>query len=259
MTYYDQHLHTHHSFDSSESFENYLALSPEVLVTTEHLDFKNPWDNFEDSQPNYTDYAEEIDRLNQQQAIPILKGIEIGFVPEHWPLIQEYLANNTYDVQLLSVHQNGEYDFMDNVVLNLDPKGLIKDYYTRLLEAIETIDSANIMTHFDYGVRRLTLDVVTFQQLAEPYLIPVFKAAIRKELAFELNAKSFISYGNQALYEYAVPLYLSLGGQLFSLGSDAHKAEDYELGYDQMKAFLKKFGINKLATYQKGQLTLVSF
>ncbi|MGX7031451.1 PHP domain-containing protein [Vagococcus zengguangii] len=259
MTYYDQHLHTYHSFDSSETFENYLARSPKVLVTTEHLDFKNPWDNFEDSMPNYADYAAEVDRLNAQQDIPILKGIEIGFVPEHWPLIQNYLAGHDYDVQLLSVHQNGEYDFMDDIVLTLEPETLIKDYYTRLLEAIKTVDPANIMTHFDYGVRRLTLDVETFKHYAEPYLIPVFKAAINKELAFELNAKSFVSYHNQALYEYAVPLYLSLGGKLFSLGSDAHRAEDYELGYDQMKHFLKGFGINELATYQQGKLRLVRF
>lgn len=47
----------------------------------------------------------------------------------------------------------------------------------------------------------------------------------------ELNAKSFLKYGNEDLYRYAVPLYQSVGGKLFTLGSDAHVAEDYQLGF----------------------------
>ena len=39
MRYYDQHLHTYFSPDSSETFENYLLQSDLPVVTTEHLDF----------------------------------------------------------------------------------------------------------------------------------------------------------------------------------------------------------------------------
>ncbi|WP_233120428.1 PHP domain-containing protein [Vagococcus martis] len=76
-------------------------------------------------------------------------------------------------------------------------------------------------------------------------------------MAFELNAKSFIKYRNKALYEYAIPLYISLGGKLFTLGSDAHVAEDYELGFEEMGSLLKKHGIYELAIYQKQELTNV--
>lgn len=259
MVYYDQHLHTHFSFDSSEKFTNYLSLSPKVLVTTEHLDFKNPWDGFEDSIPDYQNYVNEIHELSKDTGIPILKGIEIGFVEEHWEGIQNYLSDKMFDIQLLSVHQNGEYDFMDDYVLTLSEEELIKDYYKRMLLAVRTVDAANILTHFDYGVRRLDISVEEFKNYAEDLLVEIFKEAIQKSLAFEVNAKSFFSYGNRDLYEYAVPLYLSLGGELFSLGSDAHKSEDYELGFDEMKEFLKSYGVKQLATYQKGILKLVDF
>lgn len=258
MTYYDQHLHTHHSFDCQESFENYLALSPGQLVTTEHLDLCNPAEDFADSMPDYDAYTAEIAELEAKHTIRILKGIEIGFVKEHWPAIASYLAGKDFDVQLLSVHQNGKYDYMDDVVLTLDPEELIADYYTRMLSAVETADSCNILTHFDYGVRRLSLTPEAFQSYAAPYLIPLFKAVIEKQLAFELNAKSFITYGNRLLYNYAVPLYRSLGGKLFTLGSDAHRAADYELAFDDMSEFLKGFGVSHLATYQKGKLQLVA-
>ena len=111
----------------------------------------------------------------------------------------------------------------------------------------ETLDSAKEMTVEDY------------QKLAEPLLIEIFKAAIEANLAVELNAKSFVKYNNQHLYEYAIPLYISLGGKLFTLGSDAHVAEDYELGFEEMGALLKKHGVTQLATFKKQEMTLVDF
>ena len=43
MGYYDQHMHTHFSPDSAESFENYLEQTDGLLVTTEHLDFQDAY------------------------------------------------------------------------------------------------------------------------------------------------------------------------------------------------------------------------
>lgn len=256
--YFDQHLHTHHSFDSTETFEHYLNHDvPAYFISTEHLDFKNPYDGGKDSIPDYHAYSQEIDSLNQQHDITILKGIEVGYVKEHLPLINDYLASKEYDIILLSVHQNGIIDYMDDVVVTMDQTALITDYYTRMLDAVMTVDFANVLTHFDYGVRRLEISVADYKAVAEPYLIQIFSKAIEKNLAFELNAKSFVKYGNQALYEYGIPLYQSLGGTLFTLGSDAHQHEDYELGFEEMKELLKRYGVTQLATYRRQKLHLV--
>lgn len=259
MNYYDQHLHTHHSFDSEESFENYLnTYSPDFFVTTEHLDLKNPCVNGKDSIPDYHLYNEEINRLSLNTHTNLLKGIEIGYVNTQATLLNDFLKGKEYDVILLSIHQNGVFDYMDDDVLKLDTDVLINDYYSRMLDAVKSAKFGNILTHFDYGVRRLNLSVNEFRLIAEPYLVNIFKNIIEKNIAFELNAKSFIKYGNKELYEYAIPLYISLGGKLFTLGSDAHVAEDYELGFKEMKNLLIKNGIFELAVYQKQQLIMVN-
>lgn len=259
MKYYDQHLHTHHSFDSEETFENYLTTySPEYFVSTEHLDFKNPCVGGKDSIPDYTKYATEIDTLNQHYPTKLLKGIEVGFVDTQKELIDEFLSDKDYDVILLSIHQNGIFDYMDDDVLSISTKDLINDYYSRMLDAVKTVDYANILTHFDYGMRRLDLSIDEFKQYAEPYLIDIFKLIIKKNMALELNAKSFVKYHNQALYEYAIPLYISLGGTLFTLGSDAHVCADYRLGFDEMTTLLKNNGIDTLATFQNQTMKLTS-
>lgn len=260
MEYYDQHLHTHHSFDSKESFHRYLQHHPSTFVTTEHLDFNNPSDQFKHSLPDYSNYLKEIHDLETHYPnTTFLKGIEIGYVPKHQSDIQQFLKEKEFDLILLSVHQNGEFDFMDNIVLSLDPKEVISTYYTQMLQAVKQFQTAQVLTHFDYGVRKLSLSVQDFKQMAEPFLIPILKEIIAKNMALELNAKSILTYKNKELYTYIIPLYLSLGGHLFTLGSDAHRAADYEMGFQEMKELLHSFQINQLATYQKQQLVLVTF
>lgn len=45
-------------------------------------------------------------------------------------------------------------------------------------------------------------------------------------MSLELNAKSYGKYQNNVLYDYIIPLYRSLDGQLFTLGSDAYVSSD---------------------------------
>ena len=49
------------------------------------------------------------------------------------------------------------------------------------------------------------------------------------------------------------PLYKSLGGHLFTLGSDAHKVEDYQMAFAQMKDLLLEFGIEEVVLYEAQQ------
>lgn len=257
--YHDQHLHTHHSFDSTEKLENYLNHTDKQLVTTEHLDFKNPADDFKDSVPDFFTYNTELKELEEQFKRPILRGIEIGYVPEQDAQIKEFIGDKAYDLLLLSTHQNGKIDFMDPVVREIEPKRLVNEYYEQMILSVENMPQANILTHFEYGMRQLDITIDEFQQLAEPLLIDLFKKTIAAEMAVELNAKSFVKYGNEHLYEYAVPLYTSLGGKLFTLGSDAHEVKDYELGFDKMGALLKRNGINQLAIFKNQERTMVDF
>lgn len=260
MIYYDQHLHSHHSFDSKESFHHYLQHQPSIFITTEHLDFKNPSDHFNDSLPDYANYTQELDSLRKQYPnTTFLTGIEVGYLNQHQLDIQHFLKGKEFDLILLSVHQNGQLDYMDNNILSLDPKEVTAAYYTQMLQAVKEFSNAQVLTHFDYGVRKLSLSVNDFKQIAEPFLIPILKEIIAKNMALELNAKSILTYKNKELYTYVIPLYLSLGGYLFTLGSDAHRASDYEMGFQEMKDLLHSFQINQLATYQQQQLTLVTF
>ncbi len=256
MNYYDQHLHTHFSYDSDADFLPYLEAFAGYIVTTEHFDLANPVTKQDDA-PDYQAYTQTIDELNKKYGNRILKGIEIGYIASEKERILAYLADKTYDLKLLSVHHNGQFDYLDDFVADMDPNDIIPAYLSQLEEAVATIP-ANVFAHFDYGFRLFDLTPVDLKKF-EPQLIRLFQAVIDKQLAFEVNAKSAYLYHNLALYDYAIDLYQSLGGTLFTIGSDGHKLEHFRLHFDDLFSLLHKKGVTELATYQNGHVKMVPF
>ncbi|MBS7577237.1 MULTISPECIES: PHP domain-containing protein [unclassified Enterococcus] len=254
MEYYDQHLHTYFSYDAQEKFESYLENFDGFVVTTEHFDLANPVTH-QDDVPDYAAYQEKIAELNQKYQNRVLKGIEIGYIASEKDRIKAYLRHKDFDLKLLSIHHNGKFDYLDDFVADMDYRQILDEYLKAMNEAINEIP-ANVLAHFDYGIRLFDLSVDQLKAF-EPQLIQIFNNAIQHQLAFEVNAKSTHLYHNLALYDYALDLYLALGGKLISLGSDGHKIEHFRLHFDELLALIKSKGINELATYQHGQLKLV--
>lgn len=262
IQYMDHHMHTHFSFDSEESFENYFTHQPKVLVSTDHFDLKNPCTNGTDCIPDYQAYLAELNELSEKHEINLLRGIEIGMVPGQESFIQDYLTSHPYDIKVLSIHHNGQFDFMDPSVCKQDPLKIAAEYFNQMNYSLEHFTQADILAHFDYGLRQLQLTPQELEENFEADLISIFQKVIELEMAFELNSKSILKYQNKSLYAYAIPLYQSLGGQLFTLGSDAHVAEDYQLGFDSLLSFLTELGINQLTTFEnseKQQVLIASF
>lgn len=250
MNYYDQHLHTFLSFDSEEQFENYLVNQPEFFVATDHFDLENAGTGFKDDIPDYTRLTKKLAKLNEQYDTTFLRGIELGVVPGQEAKIQEYLATHTYDLKLLSIHQNGKFDYMDDIVLTKDKFAVAKMYFDQMSEVLDSFPDGHILTHFEYGLRRFDFTPEELESHFEKELIAIFKKVIQRELAMEINAKSFGRYQNEKLYRYAIPLYQSLGGKLFTLGSDAHVAEDYRLLFPEMAHLLREFDVKQLVVFQ---------
>ncbi len=250
MNYYDQHLHTFLSFDSNEQFEHYLAYQPEFFVATDHFDLKNPYSNFHDDIPDYQRLVEKHQHLQDTTSTHLLKGIEIGVVPGQEQQILDYLHDHPYDLKLISIHQNGTFDYMDDAVLKKDKFDVAKIYFEQMSTVLDSFPEGHIMTHFDYGLRRFDFSQEELAQHFETELTTIFKKIVARELAMEINAKSFGPYKNAHLYEYAIPLYQSVGGKLFTLGSDAHVASDYRLDFAAMSKLLRSFDVTELAVFQ---------
>ncbi|MGT2924320.1 hypothetical protein ACVR0O_03850 [Streptococcus caviae] len=238
----DNHLHTHFSYDSDASFEDYLKDYSGEIVTTEHYDLSNPYTK-QDDVPDYEAYSKEIAELNRKYDNRIRRGIEIGYYQPREADIISFLADKDYDLKLLSVHHNGINDYLDDEVADMDREVVIQEYLDKLEYAIGRVE-ADVLAHFDYGFRLFDMTVDELKTY-EPQLIRIFQKMIDCNLAFELNSKSMYLYGHEHLYRYALGLVQSLGCHKYSIGSDGHKLEHFRLAFDKIQAILDEYGVGE--------------
>ena len=253
----DQHMHSEFSFDSKEEIERYIEVAcGNKIITTEHLEFGNPIVEYSDNIPEDTAYRKEINRLNQKYGQCVLTGIEIGYVARYEEKIPEFLKDKTYDLTLLSIHHDGEHDFIQEWAHTQPVELLIPHYYQQMIQALESGVSANVLAHFEYGVRYIPITTQQFIEEAHYFVDKVLDLIIQKEMALELNTRSMYQYHKIELYDYVADCYLKKGGRLFTIGSDAHRVGVYQYRFDDAVHFLKQKNVKEIALFEKGELSL---
>lgn len=233
----DTHCHTEFSFDSKESVEEYLKLAPGPVITTEHLDFENPVTGRDDL-PDYKAYRDKWTLLNEIYDGRLKMGIEVGYTRQSQERIGRFLEDKEYDLILLSVHQNGVFDYMDKKVKEELPERLANDYLDNLVLATANFPQAQVLAHVDYGFRAIEYDMALLESLREKFEL-VLKNIIKSQTALELNTRSMYQFKNLPIYDYVIDIYQGLGGDLYTLGSDAHFKNYYRYQFDQALEFLQ--------------------
>ena len=248
---FDQHVHSNFSFDSNENLENYINVCNENdIITTEHLDFENPIINYKDSSIHYLKYIEQIEILNKKYSNKFFSGIEIGYTPNSEKRIEDFLKDKNFNLKLLSIHQNGLYDYMCVNKKLISLEALIQEYFEQMIQALESSIEFNVLAHFEYGIRIVDISVTDFDSLARKFLNKIIELIVKKEIAFEVNTKSMYKYKKENLYSYMIEKYLRMGGKLFTLGSDAHNIKEYAYKFDEATKFLLNKNIKEVILFK---------
>ena len=248
---FDQHVHSSFSFDSNEDLENYINVSNNSdIITTEHLDFENPIINYKDSSIDYLKYVGQIKNLNKKYSNKFFLGIEIGYTPNSEKRIEDFLKDKNFNLKLLSIHQNGNYDYMcvNKKLISLEV--LIQEYFEQMIQALESSIEFNVLAHFEYGLRMIDISVTDFDNLASVFLNKIIELIVKKEIAFEVNTKSMYKYKKENLYNYMIEKYIKKGGKLFTLGSDAHNIKEYAYKFDEARKFLLDRNIKEIILFK---------
>ena len=248
---FDQHVHSSFSFDSNENLENYINICNENdIITTEHLDFENPIINYKDSSIDYLKYIEQMEILNKKYSNKFFSGIEIGYTPNSERRIEDFLKDKNFKLKLLSIHQNGIYDYMCVNKKLISLNALIKEYFEQMIQALESSIKFDVLAHFEYGLRMIDISVTEFDSLASAFLNKIIELIVKKEIAFEVNTKSMYKYKKENLYNYMIEKYIKKGGRLFTLGSDAHNIKEYAYKFDEAKKFLLSKNIKEIILFK---------
>ncbi|MEK6799294.1 MAG: histidinol-phosphatase HisJ family protein [Planctomycetota bacterium] len=266
MGFFDQHLHSRHSFDCRTdpraNVESAIARGLSGLTFTEHFD-THP-DDWAGCVYDDAAYSQTIESLRREfdARIFIGKGIEVCYQPSRMDFILDFLASHEFDLVILSVHY-----FAGVPVHRRDPwNGVDADRGTRLylenvLEAVRFCEQLHrggtrvfdVLGHLDV-VKRYThrflgsYDVTCCADLIDEIL----HACVRADLTPEINTSSL----RQGLLETmpgpsTVIRYAELGGQAMSLGSDAHRADDLGANFEKAVEMLREAGIGHAAVFQQ--------
>ncbi|QHW32323.1 histidinol-phosphatase HisJ family protein [Paenibacillus rhizovicinus] len=262
-TIVDQHVHSGYSPDSEEPLRNIVAhavkLGKPAVVTTDHFDYDCKFFK-KDILIDMDSYEREVAELRQTHDIEIRKGIEVGYRQDYHEAINHYLERYSFDLVLLSAHNNGVVDYSEEAFVNQPMDRILTEYFSHVCEAVERMDNYDVVAHLDYVARYTkTMVGVPDYERCRSILYDLFKTIIRKEKVLELNTTGLFRQGWIHPHAYLIEMYLDLGGKRFSLGSDAHRVGSIEQGFGQALDLLKSYGIHEVVQFRNRvpQLVLI--
>lgn len=261
---FDYHMHTFYSTDGKMSMDDLCRKAIEIglkeIAITDHMDI-----NFPDNLFQIHDMDKYVDNIRIMQdkysnRLRIKTGIEIGMMPNNLEESTRLAKQYPFDFIIASVHLvNGEDPYEKEYYLNRDKTKSYIDYYTAIHNLITRYNEFNVLGHLDY-IRRYC----KYSYEEDDYLIGtdivegILKLLIEKGKGIEVNTSTFRHESNTTLpHPYIIKRYRELGGEIITIGSDAHVTE--HVGYGNQKAIqiIKDAGFNYITSFTKRKPTFV--
>ncbi|MDR1832862.1 MAG: histidinol-phosphatase HisJ family protein [Fusobacteriaceae bacterium] len=256
----DYHIHTAYSNDSTqdmeESVKSAIALGLREIAFTDH--YEHDVETFDYEGDYWLDrpaYIAGVLRMREKYArdIRILLGVEIGAQPGLADYFAGELANDPWDFIIASCHTIDRIDLFFGKVQEGKTKDEMQDLYFRnLLELVSGYDCFSVFGHLDYvtrygGERFRGLNYERQRDVIDEIL----KMLIAKGKGIEINTSAF-RYNEGRFYPHPdiVRRYFELGGEILTVGSDAHKCGDIARDFDKVADFLRSVGKPYITVYE---------
>lgn len=261
----DFHLHSSFSEDCSADMEEMIQAGIEKGLTamcfTEHNDFHFPKERDEDRDLfllNVDSYLYALLKMKEKYAdrIKILFGVEIGLQEDC--LRQNIVLSKSYDFDFIiaSTHLCQKQDpYYPSFWEGRDAKECFRLYFEEVLAGAKSFSGFDVYGHLDYIARYAP-------SKAEPFLYAdyrdivdeILKTLIRNEKAIECNTSGLRKPLNATNpCPDILRRYRELGGEIITVGSDAHIPSDVGADFDKAAQILKSCGFEYYATFEKRQ------
>lgn len=206
----------------------------------------------------HNDSKEPVDTLKERLngRIEFVRGVELGQPLQALDIAEQIIAYDDLDFVIGSLHNNAgvpdfyflQYDKMPAENLS----ALLDDYFAQVLEMCEW-GKFDVLGHLTYPFRYITgkynisVDMGRYRDICAQ----IFKTLIGSGKGIEINTSSlFTDYKTTMPDKQMLALYKDLGGEVLSLGSDAHCAEKIGQGIDAGAELAKECGF-RYCTYFK--------
>ncbi len=125
-------------------------------------------------------------------------------------------------------------------------------YLSELAQLVTTIDDFSVVGHIDFPTKGCPYDDKMLRYTDAPEIMDtLFRYLIDHGKGIEVNTSIFRALGKDTLDMAWLKRYKELGGEIVTIGSDAHKPQDVGYGWDAAANLLKEAGFAYIATFRQ--------
>ncbi len=254
----DYHMHTAFSLDADEEIvcqiETAIEREFDEICITDHFE-KQMLDGEAQFTLNIAEYVRAVKKYKEQYSnkIKIMLGVEVDYEEPYALDTIVSIQKEPLDFIICSTHRcEGEDLYYRNFFKGKGQIEAYQKYFEKIYYTIKKYDYFDIYGHLDYVVRYGTYENKILEVSNHTDIIyEILKTLIDKGKGLEVNT-SGIRYG-LGHFNPQIPIlkmYLDMGGEIITIGSDAHSKEYVGFLWQEAAEMLKNIGFKHFTTFE---------
>lgn len=251
-------MHTDYSNDSNALMEDMIKKSIDLgideIAITDHNDFDINCELIP-GKISLEKYFKLFTSLKEKynSKINILLGVEVGLSPNLSSPVDKLLSSYDFDFVIGSTHDSYGIDLYDGSFFKGKEKNeAFYEYFHEVLTNIKLFDGFSVYGHLDY-IRRYGgyADNSLYYEEYNDVIDKIILELISRGKGLEVNASGF-RYGlNQVHPQLSIlKRYKELGGEILTVGSDAHSPKHIYENMDEAYEVIKEAGFKRLTRFK---------
>ena len=255
MIFSDFHTHSTFSTDGTDKLVEMANSAVEkglkTICFTEHNDFDYPGGEFLlDTEA----YRNELFHVREQLSgkIEVLFGVELGLMKHLGERLREYLDGRGFDFVIGSSHLiDGKDPYFPEYFAELGQRNGVLRYFESIVENIGAFSDFDVYGHLDYAVRyspEKSYNPLDYREIIDEIL----RKIVSLGKGIEINTAGLrkgLSHANP--HPFILKRYRELGGEIITVGSDAHNTADIAADFDLAESFLKDAGFEFYTVFRQ--------
>lgn len=265
----DFHIHSDFSSDCDSSMEEMtnqaINLGLKTICFTDHVDYDYPKDYKYSFVFDIDKYLDKLKLMKEKYKaeIEILTGVELGLQTHVIDSMNMLISSHSFDFIIGSIHL---VDRMDPYYPHYwegktEEEGIIR-CFEAIKECCESYQGFNVCGHLDYIVRYAPSSKVEYREYHYPYyedvIDEILKVLLKHQKGIEVNSSGYkYGLGHPHPKTEILKRYKELGGEIITIGSDAHKPEHLSYDFDLISELLKSLGYEYYTIFKGGKPIMV--
>ncbi|MEX1376443.1 MAG: histidinol-phosphatase HisJ family protein [Eubacteriales bacterium] len=255
----DYHIHTDISPDAKQALGDIVDRARELgikyLAITDHHEvidgeFYSGWQI-----KDLKKYKSDIEKLNKKyDDIEIAAGIEIGHINEKTEEIKKVLDAIDFDFVIASAHfVNGVDPYFPQYYEGRTKQESYYDYLREIRDSIDYMDPrVSVIGHIGYAARYSPYeDNRIYYEEFKDVIDELLTKAIQKGIGIEINTSNFGKYYEETMPPVSIiNRYRELGGEILTIGSDAHVLHEIGKEYDRARQIAIDAGFKYICVFK---------